>query len=127
VEYGDLRVSFFRKQPITDRMWMNKRVPAGYLPPLQRLGWLLDHTGWQKLTGNLHAALQPRKPQWRRLEPQLTEQGQRNEQWRIIENMDQKMTHPDFIHDSDDLLRPGVSFNRAAAYAMLDRDLLSLL
>jgi len=42
-------------------------------------------------------------------------------------NMDQKMTHPDFIHDTDDLLRPGVSFNRAAAYAILDRDLLSLL
>ncbi|MEI7881067.1 MAG: type IV toxin-antitoxin system AbiEi family antitoxin [bacterium] len=136
-KYGDLRVSFFRKKPITDRMWMSKSVPAGYLRvstpevtaydllflpkacrslsrvatvlvelgevikapalaelcdfdcetiPLQRLGWLLDHTGWKKLTGKLHDALQQRKPLWRLLEPQLPEQGRRNKRWHIIEN-----------------------------------------
>lgn len=26
-------------------------------------------------------------------------------------NMEQKLTHPDFIHDTDDLLRPGVIFD----------------
>ncbi len=137
--YGDLRVSFFQKKPITDRMWIQKSVPAGYLRvstpevtaydllflpkacrslsrvatvlvelgeamkapalaelcelgcetiPLQRLGWLLDRTGWKKMTGKLHDALQQRKPQWRRLEPQLPEKVQRNERWRIIENTD---------------------------------------
>lgn len=136
-EYGDLRLFFFQKKPITDRMWMQKTVPAGYLRvstpevtaydllflpkacrslsrvatvlvelgevlkapglaalcgmgcetiPLQRLGWLLDHTGWEALTGKLRDVLQRRKPQWRRLEPQLPEQGRRNARWRIIEN-----------------------------------------
>jgi len=42
-------------------------------------------------------------------------------------NMEQKMVHPDFIHDTDDLLRPGVCFDRADAYAKLDRDVLALL
>ncbi|MCX6996954.1 MAG: hypothetical protein NTV49_07675 [Kiritimatiellaeota bacterium] len=139
LRYGDLRVSFFQKRPITERMWIQKTVPAGYLrvstpevtaydvlflpkacrslsrvatilvelgealkapalaalcdigcetSPLQRLGWLLDRTGWKKLTGPLHDALQQRKPQWRRLEPQLPEQGPRNERWCIIENTD---------------------------------------
>ncbi len=137
--YGDLFVSFFQKSPITDRMWLNKSVPAGYLRvstpavtaydllflpkacrslsrvatilvelgeaikapalaelcdlgcetvPLQRLGWLLDRTGWAESTGQLHDALQARKPQWRRLEPQLPDQGPRNERWRIAENTD---------------------------------------
>jgi predicted transcriptional regulator of viral defense system len=135
--YGELRVSFFLKRPVEDRMWMQKTVPTGYLRvsgpevtaydllflpkacrslsrvatilvelgetmrapalvalcamgcetiPLQRLGWLLDRTGWSKLTAKLHAALQERKPQWRRLEPQLPDQGPRNERWRIVEN-----------------------------------------
>ena len=54
--------------------------------PLQRLGWLLDHSGWKKETVELHAALQHRKPQWRLLEPQLPKQGRRNDRWHIIEN-----------------------------------------
>lgn len=135
--YGDLRISFFRKMPITDRMWVQKSVPTGYLRvstaevtaydllclpracrslsrvatilvelgevmkapalaglcamdcetvPLQRLGWLLDRTGWRQLTGKLHDALQRRKLQWRALEPRLPEKGKRNDRWRIIEN-----------------------------------------
>lgn len=136
-QYGELRVSFFQKKPITGHMWMQKTVPAGYLQvstpevtaydllflpkacrslsrvatvlvelgevmkttalaelctmecetiPLQRLGWLLDHTGWKKLTGELHDVLQQRKPQWRLLEPQLPGKGRRDDRWRIVEN-----------------------------------------
>lgn len=136
-QYGDLRMSFFQKRPISDRMWVQRTVPAGYLRvstpevtaydllflpkacrslsrvatimvelaevlkatalaelcdmecetiPLQRLGWLLDRTGWQKLTDKLHRSLKKRKPQWRLLEPQLPADGPRNERWRIVEN-----------------------------------------
>ena len=42
-------------------------------------------------------------------------------------NMEQKLTHPDFIHDTDDLLRPGVAFDIASAYAKLDQDILALI
>ena len=30
-QYGDLRVSFFRKKPIIEKMWEQKTVPSGYL------------------------------------------------------------------------------------------------
>ncbi|MBN2564068.1 MAG: type IV toxin-antitoxin system AbiEi family antitoxin [Phycisphaerae bacterium] len=137
--YGDLRISFFRKTPITDHMWVQKSTPTGYLRvstpettaydllflpracrslsrvatifvelgeamkgpalaglcamdcetiPLQRLGWLLDRTGWKKLTGKLHDALKQRKPQWRVLDPRLPEEGKRNDRWHIVENTD---------------------------------------
>lgn len=42
-------------------------------------------------------------------------------------NMEAKMQHPDFIHDTDDLLRPEISFDIARAYAVLDREVLPLL
>jgi hypothetical protein len=42
-------------------------------------------------------------------------------------NMEQKLTHPDFIHDTDDLLRPGVIFDIASAYSKLDQDVLALI
>ncbi|MEI7881066.1 MAG: nucleotidyl transferase AbiEii/AbiGii toxin family protein [bacterium] len=42
-------------------------------------------------------------------------------------NMEQKLVHPNFIHDTDDLLRPGVTFDIAAAYAKLDQEVLSLI
>lgn len=135
--YRDLRLSYFLKSPVTDRMWIRKTVPSGFLRvstpevtaydllflpkacrslsrvatilvelgetmqgpalaalcqmecetiPLQRLGWLLDRTGWSKLTAELHAALQKRKPQWRRLEARLPDQGPRDGRWRIVEN-----------------------------------------
>jgi hypothetical protein len=41
--------------------------------------------------------------------------------------MEAKMQHPDFIHDTDDLLRPEISFDIARAYAVLDREVLPLL
>ncbi len=42
-------------------------------------------------------------------------------------NMEQKILHPDFIHDTDNLLRPGVAFDIATAYAKLDQDVLALI
>ena len=42
-------------------------------------------------------------------------------------NMEPKLTHPDFLHDTDDLLRPGVVFDVAKAYELLDKEVLSLL
>jgi predicted nucleotidyltransferase component of viral defense system len=42
-------------------------------------------------------------------------------------NMEPKLTHPDFLHDTDDLLRPGVVFDVASAYELLDKEVLSLL
>lgn len=53
---------------------------------LQRLGWLLDRTGWSRLADALHKALQPGQVPWRLLEPQLPRRGERNVRWRIIEN-----------------------------------------
>lgn len=138
-DYNGLHISFFRKKPITDRMWTLRNVFSGYLRvstpettaydllflpracrslsrvatifielgevlkpaelatlcgmgcetvPLQRLGWLLDHTGWGKHTGQLHKKLQIRGLQWRLLEPRLPMKGQRNNRWHIIENTD---------------------------------------
>lgn len=136
-QHQDLRIAFFRKRPITERMWVKRSVPAGYLristpevtaydllflpracrslsrtatilaelgeamratplaelcglgcetAPLQRLGWLLDHTGWDKLTGGLHKALAQRKPLWRKLDPRLPVGDKRDARWRIVEN-----------------------------------------
>lgn len=138
-QHHGLRIAFFCKRPITERMWAKRSVPAGYLrvstpevtaydllflpracrslsrtatilvelgeamraaplaalceldcetAPLQRLGWLLDRTGWDKLTGRLHKALLQRKPVWRRLDPRLPEGDRRDARWRIIENTD---------------------------------------
>lgn len=42
-------------------------------------------------------------------------------------NMEQKLSHPDFVHDTDDLLRSGVVFDIEGAYAVLDREVLSLI
>jgi len=57
-------------------------------PPLQRLGWLLDHTGWKKLTSKLHDAVEARHPKWQPLELDLRNSGNKNARWHIIENTD---------------------------------------
>lgn len=138
-QYGDLRISFFHKKPISEGMWAQRTVPSGYLrvstaavtaydllylpkacrslsriatilaelgealtapslaalndlncetPPLQRLGWLLDHTGWEKITSRLHDAVEARHPKWQPLELHLPRQGNRNNRWHIMENTD---------------------------------------
>ncbi|MBN1675918.1 MAG: nucleotidyl transferase AbiEii/AbiGii toxin family protein [Kiritimatiellae bacterium] len=42
-------------------------------------------------------------------------------------SMEEKLSHPDFVHDTDDLLRSDVTFDIPAAYALLDREVLALL
>ena len=55
---------------------------------LQRLGWLLDHTGWNKVTGGLAVKLQDRRVDWLLLQTRLPPRAARNEKWHIIENTD---------------------------------------
>ena len=57
-------------------------------PVLQRLGWMLDHTGWGKLTAGLERGLARRQRDWVRLSTQLPVKGERNGKWRVIENTD---------------------------------------
>ena len=42
-------------------------------------------------------------------------------------NMQGKLSHPDFVHDMDGLLRPGTEFDLRAAYELIDREILSAL
>ena len=152
LRYRDLRVSYFRKRPITEGMWEQRSVPSGFLRvstpemtaydllflpracrslsrvatvlvelgevmkpgrlaslcemecetvPLQRLGWLLDRTGWGKLTHGFRKALQLLRPAWRPLEPRLPARGKRNARWHIIENTD---VEPDNARLKQDVL-----------------------
>jgi predicted transcriptional regulator of viral defense system len=55
---------------------------------LQRLGWMLDHTGWESLTGLLAKRLEKRPRYWVPLRPDLPRRGDRNVKWRLIENTD---------------------------------------
>lgn len=57
-------------------------------PVLQRLGWMLDHTGWPKLTDGLVRRLAQRRRDWIPLYTRLPARGARNEKWRVIENTD---------------------------------------
>jgi predicted nucleotidyltransferase component of viral defense system len=42
-------------------------------------------------------------------------------------NMEAKLQHPDFLHDMDDLLRPGEAFDIHAANVLVEKEILSLL
>lgn len=55
---------------------------------LQRLGWLLDLTGWREKTEMLHSALTGNRSTWRPLDTRIESGGKRNLRWRIIENTD---------------------------------------
>lgn len=57
-------------------------------PVLQRLGWMLDHTGWTKLTDGLARRLTQRRRDWIPLHTRLPFKGTRNDKWRVIENTD---------------------------------------
>ncbi len=57
-------------------------------PVLQRLGWMLDHTGWTNLTDGLGRRLAQRRRDWVPLYTRLPAKGARNEKWRVIENTD---------------------------------------
>ena len=56
------------------------------LAALQRLGWLLDHTGWSEKTEMLASALPRRKAVWRPIRTDLPGDGPRDSRWRIVEN-----------------------------------------
>jgi predicted transcriptional regulator of viral defense system len=57
-------------------------------PVLQRLGWLLDYTGWTKLTDSLARRLAHRRRDWIPLQTRIPSKGVRNDKWRVIENTD---------------------------------------
>lgn len=70
------------------------RLPGqgGMTAVLQRVGWLLDRTGWRDKTEGLHDALQSHRRPWRPLDSRLASKGQGNSRWRVIQNTD---VHPD--------------------------------
>jgi predicted transcriptional regulator of viral defense system len=53
---------------------------------LQRVGWLLDATGWQTKTDLLAKRLVSDGCSWRNLRPTIDSQGKRNGRWRVVEN-----------------------------------------
>ncbi|MHB1460656.1 MAG: type IV toxin-antitoxin system AbiEi family antitoxin domain-containing protein [Armatimonadota bacterium] len=53
---------------------------------LQRLGWLLDYTGWSEVTGSLAARLQGKKMAWRQMRTDLPKVGARDQRWRVVVN-----------------------------------------
>ena len=55
---------------------------------LQRLGWLLDRTGWTSVTDGLAAKLKTRHMVWRPIRTDLSKDGPRDYRWRIIANTD---------------------------------------
>ncbi len=61
---------------------------GGRISPLQRIGWLLDRTGWKEKTDALHEALKQRRLTWRPLEGRSLSQGDRNDRWQILINTD---------------------------------------
>lgn len=53
---------------------------------IQRLGWLLDYTGWSEKTGLLAERLRDRKMVWRPMRTDMPKDGPRELRWRIIAN-----------------------------------------
>lgn len=53
---------------------------------LQRLGWLLDNTGWAEKTDLLAEGLQGKQMAWRAMRADLPKDGPRDSRWRIIAN-----------------------------------------
>jgi len=63
-------------------------------PILQRMGWLLDHTGWADLTDGLNKSLEGRRRVWSLLQPGIASSRHRNNRWRIVENVE---IEPDIV------------------------------
>ncbi|MEI7832449.1 MAG: type IV toxin-antitoxin system AbiEi family antitoxin [bacterium] len=60
---------------------------AGKIAVLQRLGWLLDHVGWDAITHQLSERLQQQRLVWRPLRKDMPIDGSvRDKKWHIIEN-----------------------------------------
>lgn len=60
----------------------------GDLATLQRMGWLLDRTGWASLSAGLAQHITRQTPVWTPLQASGLRQGPRNTKWHIIENTD---------------------------------------
>ena len=69
--------------------WVTALCDVGFeTPVLQRLGWMLDRTGWSKLTGGLARRLTHRRRDWIPLQTQIAAEGVRDRRWHVIENTD---------------------------------------
>lgn len=53
---------------------------------LQRLGWLLDYTGWSDKTAMLAEGLQSKQMAWRTMRTDIPRDGQREPKWHVIAN-----------------------------------------
>lgn len=53
---------------------------------LQRLGWLLDNTGWAEKTGALADRLRGKQTKWRAARTDMPADGPRDPKWRVIAN-----------------------------------------
>jgi predicted transcriptional regulator of viral defense system len=53
---------------------------------LQRLGWLLDYTGWGEKTGPLADKLRGKQTLWRPMRTDLPKDGPRDPRWRVVVN-----------------------------------------
>lgn len=53
---------------------------------LQRLGWLLDYTGWSEKTGLLAERLRNKRMAWRPMRTDLPKHGPRESKWRVVAN-----------------------------------------
>lgn len=53
---------------------------------LQRLGWLMDHTGWSEKTDLLAERLRNKQMAWRLMRTDLPKDGPRDARWRVIAN-----------------------------------------
>lgn len=77
---------------------LGERIEAGRLAQLadletdtsvlQRLGWLLDTTGWEEKTSSLAQRLSERRRVWQPLRTDASREGERNMRWHILENAD---------------------------------------
>lgn len=61
---------------------------GSHISVLQRLGWLLDKTGWEKKTEALFLVLENHLRVWRRLDTRLPPSEKKDNRWRIIVNSD---------------------------------------
>lgn len=77
VELGEA----MRAQPLAKLAVMGLETPT-----LQRMGWLLDHTGWSRLTGPLERKLRSQPRKWVPLKSGADRHGNQDRKWMIIEN-----------------------------------------
>ena len=61
-------------------------VPIYELPVMQRVGWLLDFTGWKNKTQALNGALRQKPLSWQRLRSGAAVGVPRDERWKILVN-----------------------------------------